>query len=176
MFSWDQLLYCIKSNHWDYDIRAAYFDLFNTLHLEHEVNSRLLVQNDHIFAVESSRDAALPNGFRKGSFSQSILNNEITLDSIDYKFTYQFPVDELKTILFDFLEILFRKRVFSCRLLSRYDRNNILRPLLVAFDSLVVLRLIGQQEEMEKLLSLLHPAFVDYQGISTVQLLIYHVL
>ena len=172
MFSWDQLLYCIKSNQWDYEIRATYFDLFNTLHLEHEVNSRLLVQNDHIFAVESSHDAisaASPSGFRRGSFSQSILNNEIKLDSIDYKFTYEFPVDELKTIFFDFLETLFRKGILSCRLLSTYDQNNILRPLLVAFDSLVVLRLIGQQEEMEKLLSLLHPVFVNQQGISIIQ-------
>ena len=162
LFTWQQLLYCINSNHWDYSVRAAYFDLFNTLHLEHEVNSRLMVRNDHIFAIETYQGLDVS---RRSSLSHSIVDNEIAVNAIAHRFTHYFPVDELKTVFFNFLEKLMVNEIFTCRMLSRSDHTNILRPLLVALDSLVVLQVINEKEEMDKLLSLLHPSFSEKKGL-----------
>lgn len=157
MFTWEQLLYCIKSSYWDYSIRAAYFDLFNTLHLEHLVNSQLVVQNDHIFAIKSTQDSIYDN--RRNSLSYSALTNEISVETSAYQLAFQFPVNDLKSVLFDFLEKLMMCDIFTCRMLSPYDVTEILRPLLVAMDGLIVLRLVKNQDEIQRVLNLLHPAF-----------------
>ena len=127
------------------------------------VNSRLLVQNDHIFAIESYQN--LEPDSRRNSFSHPILNNEISAQTATRQCTLQlFPANDLKSLIFSVLERLMKTEVFTCRMLSSADAVCLLHPLLTALDSLVVLHLINEGEEMERLLALLHPSFAPEQG------------
>ena len=54
-----QLLHCLKLRGMHFTLRAAYIDLFNTLHLEPEVRNRLITSGEFIFPL-SACDRSIP--------------------------------------------------------------------------------------------------------------------
>ena len=163
IFDWEQLLFCIEFTRWNYSLRAAYFNLFNTLHLEHEVNSRLLIKNDHIFAIESYQDIEhiITRG-RRSSFSQLILSNELSCGLDMQKCCkWVIPIREFKKLVFVILDRLLKTETLSCRMLTTEDCTNLLYPLLKALDSLLVLRQLNDGEDMDNILEFLHPTFIN---------------
>ncbi len=122
------------------------------------------MRNDHIFAIESDTFSESPS-IQIHSCCKFSLSDDISLNSTGSKCSvYQFPVEQLKNTLFDFLENLLKQEVLTCRMLSGGDRSNIVCPLLVSLDSLIVLQLINSHDEMERLLKLLHPLFSKTEG------------
>ena len=149
-----------KGTRWDYLLRAEYFNLLNVLYLEHEVSLRLVMQQDSIFSIETSRrKQSMLN--RRGSFSQPLLNRNISGDFSGFNRCIGQHINELqelKQAVFKTVDRLITTDTLTCRMLSTKDRNSLLIPLVTALDSFLVLRLLNTAEDRQKLLSLLHPS------------------
>ena len=164
MVDWEQLLECVRKSRWDYDLRAAYFNLLNTLHLEHEVYIRRLIQGDFIFAVGSKShlfDQKCNRKERRPSLQeQSIISHEITssFSSCQLSCNLAVPLEKLKEIVFSTLESILRENTVSCRMLSSSDRAHVLVPLLTAINNFLMLGMIGKEKDRYRLLELLHPS------------------
>lgn len=143
-------------------MRAAYFNLLNTLHLEHQVYTRQLIQGDYIFAVNSTPIQKSDRTERRPSLQeQSLISHEITSSFTSCRLSskLQVPLKQLKEVVFSTLESINRDNAYSCRMLNSFDRADILVPLLTAVNSFLVLGMMGEKKDRQRLLALLHPSW-----------------
>ena len=148
LVDWNQLLHCIKTSRWDYELRAEYFNLLNTLYLEHEVSTRLMMRGEFVFAVQNTAVVAAE---AKGSKQRSGRLSLQPLMGISHDLTATFAgcqrllgheerLDKLKGVVLNSLELALKERMFHCRMLmSSSDKGHLLMPLLTALDSFLVL-------------------------------------
>ena len=169
---WDQLLHCIKTSRWDYELRAEYFNLLNTLYLEHEVSTRLMMRGDFVFAVQNTAVTT----HDKDSKDQHGRPSLQPLKGISHDLTATFAgcqrsighyhrLDKLKEVVLNSLEVALRQRMFHCRMLvSSSDKGHLLKPLLTALDSFLVLGYFRKPGDRKRLLAILHPSLSDKRG------------
>lgn len=159
----------MRRRRWDYSVRSAYFNLLNTLHLEHEVRIRHLIQGEYIFSMKAERSPSKKkdNAFRRPSLQeQSLISHDIksSFNSCCLSYRSCVPYKQLKETVFQSLEGILEENTVSCRLLTGNDRVDILLPLLTALNSFLALGLLGEKKDKMRFLALLHPSLNPQTG------------
>ena len=173
LVDWDQLLHCIKTSRWDYELRAEYFKLLNTLYLEHEVSTRLMMRGEFVFAVQNTAVTATEakeSKRRSGRLSLQPLKGishdlTATFAGCQRLLGHEERLDKLKGVGLNSLELALKERTFHCRMLmSSSDKGHLLMPLLTALDSFLVLGYFRNIKDRKRLLAILHPSLSDKKG------------
>lgn len=170
LVDWDQLLHCIRTSRWDYELRAEYFNLLNTLHLEHKVSARLMMRGEFVFAVENA--CLSSRGKEEDDRRPSLqllkgISHDLTASFAGCRLSMssEFPLEKLKEIVLSSLEAALTEGVFCCRMLmSSRDKGHLLTPLLTALDSFLVLGFFRNMKDRKRLLTILHPSLSDKKG------------
>ena len=169
---WDQLLHCIKTSRWDWELRAEYFNLLNTLYLEHEVSTRLMMRGEFVFAVQNASVTTHDKESRERGGRPSLqplkgISHDLTATfaGCQRSLSHHLRLDKLKEVVLNSLEAALRQRVFDCRMLvSSSDKSHLLMPLLTALDSFLVLGYFRKPDNRKRLLAILHPSLSDKRG------------
>lgn len=160
MISWSHLIQSIKSSRWCYLLRSECLNLINSLYLEHEVTSRLLTKKDWIFAADSSEMFAPQNhdNQRKISFARPILERGVVSAKNCSSPRHFEQLKVLRKMVFDDISMLQSADVTTCRMLSKRDHNCLFLPLLKAIDGFLVLGMLRESIDYQKLLAFMHPS------------------
>ena len=164
-----------------FELSAAYLKLLTSLHLDHHVQTRLLMRGEFVLprsecttsvplfktGTKSSTPASSQSGFSlrraplpgsallasniqhniTSSFSQTVYDHNIV----------DFSIDELKELVLRSLEKLLHSDYYKMYLLPADSRSPVFVPMIEALDHLLVMGVLNQKEDLQRLLHLLDP-------------------
>lgn len=171
-----QLLHTVRLEGIDHSLKAAYFQLLSSLHLQPMVQASLLTKGELIVPLSRlTRSAAASTKRRKSSMSDALATwsppSSPSSSSSSSSDNCVFPLDELKELVLESLKSILSKD-YSVSLCPqrRKEQPNPLVPLLHILDSLLVIGNVRHKADFDSLLELLDPsAFgesdVDYVSI-----------
>ncbi len=173
-----------------YELRAAYLKLICYLHLSHRVQTKLLMRGEFILPISECTESvpifmaasdqtkiskgprrfrmtmagalpgtALASSIRHGestSFSQAALTK-----------TIDFSLGDLKELVLYSLESLLHSNYYKMYLLPADTRSPIFVPMIEVVDALLVMGLLNQEKDLQRVLYLLDPQTFDLPASST---------
>lgn len=163
-----------------YELRAAYLKLLTYLHLDHEVNTRLLMRGEFVLPCSECTEFiplfGAPGSTSRGTNSGrpfSILsaplpganllasaikhNISSSFSQTAYKGEGSFSMNKLKNFVLGTLENLLHTDYYKMYLLPADTRSPIFVPMIEALDHLLVMGALSEEKDLERLLHLLDP-------------------
>ena len=170
-----------------YELRAAYLKLLTYLHLDHEVNTRLLMRGEFVLPRSECTDfvplfspPGCSNGHTNGppyslksaflpgcNLLASTIKHSIssTFSQMACKMEYiSFSIDKLKEFVLGTLEKLLHTNYYKMYLLPADTRSPIFVPMIEAMDHLLVMGVLSEERDLERLLHLLDPTKFPLTG------------
>ncbi len=164
-----------------YELRAAYLKLLTYLHLDHEVNTRLLMRGEFVlpcsectkyvplFSTPGCSRVNATNGRPFSLMSAPLPGSNLVAASIKHSISsnfsqtaymgegISFSIDKLKEFVLDSLEKLLHTNYYKMYLLPANTRSPIFVPMIEALDHLLVMGVLSEERDLERLLHLLDP-------------------
>ncbi|CAI5451931.1 unnamed protein product [Caenorhabditis angaria] len=171
----DQIMYAIKSHYLSGPMRQGYHDLLIGLHLESHTAARRSMSKEYVIplveqlqiknVLDPDNETRFPQITGESVSMLSQMSHEVVKKHVsrDDEMKLHSPsvnFEALKKHVMEALKSETHHAVMNCRDLIGGDNTNHFEPLLKLFDHLLVIGLIND-EELETLLKLIHPAAFD---------------
>lgn len=166
-----------------YELRAAYLQLMTSLHLDHRVQTKLLTRGEFVLPRYectksvplfmaggedppttsgqgtrfSLRSAPLPGCNLLASSIRHNITSSFSATTCDMEAGMDFSILELKEIVFRSLENLLHSDYYKMYLLPADSRSPIFVPMIEALDHLLVMGVLKEEKDLQRLLHLLEP-------------------
>ena len=160
-----------------YELRAAYLKLLTYLHLHHEVSTRLLMRGEFVLPRSECTETIplFTPGCNRGGGTYSLMSAPLpganmvsssikhSISSCFSQTAYKgeecvaFSIGKLKEFVLGVLEGLLHSDYYKMYLLPADTRSPIFVPMIEALDHLLVMGVLSEEEDLERLLHLLDP-------------------
>jgi hypothetical protein len=165
-----------------FELQAAHLKLLTYLHLDHKVQTKLLTRGEYVlpryqctksvplFMVEDEdfqrrhkesvfrlRSAPLPGHNILASNIRHNITSSFSQTAGDIETAVDFSITELKDLVLTSLEKLLHADYFRMYLLPATTRSSIFVPMIEALDHLLVMGVMKEERELQRLLHLLDP-------------------
>lgn len=159
-----------------FELQAAYLKLLSYLHLQHLIQTRLLLRGEFILPRSECtkptrlfkpdgphqspsslmRHAQSDGSHRQHSLSANILHN-ISNSFSEIECVCLFPLAGLREVVLNRLELLLSGDFYKMQLLPTNTVSNMFVPLIESLDTLLVIGALKDEADFQRLLCILDP-------------------